>query len=106
MVVLPAPLGPSSPKHSPWPDLQVDAVDRMDRAVSARVFLAQVLDADRPVAMPGSGSSDFGRSRRLGLRSIRSTQPVAAGSIDLGMTTTPSRITWVGISSESTFPSR
>ena len=34
------------------PDLQIDPVDRVDRSVAAGVLLAEILDADRPLAHP------------------------------------------------------
>ena len=51
VVVLPAPLGPSRPKHSPRGDLQVEAADGLDRRL-ARVRLDQAGAADGGRAHP------------------------------------------------------
>ena len=71
VVVLPAPLGPKQAEALADVDLQVDAVDREDRAIAARVLLAQFLDANGPIAhgrrlsleasSPGSGPDEFVR---------------------------------------------
>ena len=89
-------------------DLQVDPVDGMDRAVSARVLLAQVLDANRPFPMPQCLQAVDRRlaaddSVRVAGIDCLDHGPVRQDA-DLGITTTPSRITCVACSSDSTVP--
>ena len=60
VVVLPAPLGPSRPKHSPRGDLQVEAADRLDGR-PAGVRLDQLRAADRGVH--GGQDSDAAAGR-------------------------------------------
>ena len=95
-------------------DLEVDTAHGMDRAASARVFLAQVLDANRPFAhAPSRLPALIGSIRSVRFRipvraSMRKTESEisqitvpSASTVDLGITTTPSRITWVELSSDS-----
>ena len=50
-------VGAEQPEALAGLDLEVDAVDGMDRAISPGILLAQVLDANRPIAIRSPPSS-------------------------------------------------
>ena len=91
-VDLPAPLSPSSASTSPRVDLEVDAVERRDRAEA----LGRAADGEHGVRLRADAiASDAHASRAaLATRTRLSTQPRSTSASTASRTTTPITISW------------